>query len=93
MSIERGQSRGSVSTLTTHEASGEVAVPTEVEHSPLFGVAMLKIAMELKKADGRPLDELIAGVLTRMRLPEQDFRDFLSANGGLLRKIATRKAY
>jgi hypothetical protein len=54
---------------------------------------MLKIAMELKKQDGQPLDELISGVLARMRLPENEFRAFLSANGGLLRAIATRRGY
>ena len=30
-------------------------VLNEVEASPLFGVAMLKIAMELKKVDGAPV--------------------------------------
>jgi hypothetical protein len=52
---------------------------------------MLKIAMELKKADARPVDELITGVLTRMRLDETEFRRFLDANGGLLRAIAQRR--
>ena len=68
-------------------------VPAAVAASPLYGVAMLKIAMELKKADARPLDELISGVLSRMNLPEDDFRAFLSANGGLLRTIAARRSY
>ena len=57
----------------------------------LIGVAMLKIAMELKKADARPVDELIHGVLTRMRLDEGEFRRFLEANGGLLRAIAQKR--
>ena len=74
------------STQTTTEA-----VPAELSASPLYGVAMLKIAMELKKADARPVDELITGVLTRMRLDEKDFRRFLDANGGLLRAIAQRR--
>ncbi|MBL8918527.1 MAG: hypothetical protein JNJ54_06670 [Myxococcaceae bacterium] len=69
------------------------AVPPEVEASPLFGVAMLKIAMELKKADARPLDELVSGVLRRMNLPESEFRAFLESNGGLLRTIAARRGY
>lgn len=69
------------------------AVPVEVARSPLYGVAMLKIAMELKKADARPVDELITGVLTRMNLPENDFRDFLRLNGGLLRTIASTRKY
>jgi hypothetical protein len=67
--------------------------PAEVVHSPLYGVAMLKIAMELKKADARPLEELVTGVLTRMKLDEDEFRAFLELNGGLLRTIAQKRKY
>ena len=68
-------------------------VPRELAASPLYGVAMLKIAMELKKADARPLEELVSSVLQRMHLPEEDFRNFLAANGGLLRTIALKRRY
>ena len=71
----------------------EEVVPNEVEASPLFGVAMLKIAMELKKADAAPVDDLISGVLKRMQLPENEFRAFLAMNGGLLKTIAQRRRY
>lgn len=71
----------------------EAEAPAAVSSSPLYGVAMLKIAMELKKADPLPLDQLISGVLAKMRLPEADFRAFLAANGGLLRTIALRRSY
>ena len=69
------------------------AAAPEVEDSPLYGVAMLKIAMELKKAGGGDLDEILSGVVTRMRIDERDFRQFLSQNGGLLRAIAQKKRY
>lgn len=82
----------SAAAVRSSEAVDE-AVPAEVSASPLYGVAMLKIAMELKKADARPLEDLISGVLTRMRLDEGDFRRFLDANGGLLRTIAQRRRY
>jgi len=68
-------------------------VPAEIAASPLYGVAMLKIAMELKKADARPLEELVSSVLQRMHLPEEDFRQFLASNGGLLRTIALKQRY
>jgi hypothetical protein len=71
----------------------KTTLPPEVETSPLYGVAMLKIAMELKKADARPLDELVSGVLAKMRLDEGVFRSFLEANGGLLRSIARKRGY
>ncbi len=70
-----------------HEASREVA------DSPLYGVAMLKIAMELKKPGAGGLDEIVSGVLGKMGLAEAEFRDFLSRNGGMLRAIAERRGY
>jgi hypothetical protein len=73
--------------------SPEPSAPAEVAHSPLYGVAMLKIAMELKKADARPLEELVSGVLGRMKLDEDEFRAFLELNGGLLRTVAQRRRY
>ena len=82
--------RGKQSRVTAIEAQSE-AVPADLIASPLYGVAMLKIAMELKKADARPVDELIHGVLTKMRLDEGEFRRFLEANGGLLRAIAQKR--
>ena len=64
-----------------------------LEDSPLYGVAMLKIAMELKKPDGKDLDEILSGVLERMRIPEPEFRAFLSRNQGLLRTLARKRQY
>jgi hypothetical protein len=65
----------------------------EVEESPLYGVAMLKIAMELKKPGARELDEILSGVLARMGLSEDAFREYLERNGGLLKTIAQKKRY
>ena len=71
-----------------------VEAPAEVaEENPLYGVAMLKIAMELKKPDAAALEDIISGVLGRMRLSEEAFRRYLEQNGGLLREIALRKGY
>ncbi len=83
-----------VVTLADHRASEETSdVPAELGASPLYGVAMLKIAMELKKSVTGDLDDILSGVLGSMNLPEADFRDFLAKNGGLLRTIAARKRY
>lgn len=61
--------------------------------SPLYGVAMLKIAMEMKKPGNRSLDDILDSVLAKMNLPEEEFRGWMQRNGGLLRTIAlTRKA-
>jgi hypothetical protein len=72
---------------------GEKAFEGEVADNPMYGVAMLKIAMELKKSPAAGLDEILKGVLSRMHLDERAFRRFLEQNGGLLRTIAQRKQY
>ena len=92
MASSRGKSQAQkVIVLPVGEEAPEV--PREVLASPLYGVAMLKIAMELKKADARPLEELVSSVLARMHLPEEEFRQFLASNGGLLRTIALKRRY
>ena len=86
-----------MSRVQTKRKDGAVAErsgrPERVESSPLYGVAMLKIAMELKKAGAGELDGILAGVLERMRIAEPDFRAFLATNGGLLRTLAHRRRY
>jgi hypothetical protein len=67
--------------------------PEPIERNPLYGVAMLKIAMELKRQDTAALEEILTGVLAKMHLPEAEFRAFLTENGGLLRSIAQRRKY
>ena len=88
MAIWRGKQSRVVALEAVQQAQ---SVPNELVASPLYGVAMLKIAMELKKAEARPVDELIHGVLSRMRLDEGEFRRFLESNGGLLRAIAQKR--
>jgi hypothetical protein len=58
----------------------------------LYGVAMLKIALELKKSKTESVENLIRLVLGKMRIDETEFMTFLDANGGLLRTIARRGA-
>jgi hypothetical protein len=90
--------------MTKSQRRRAAQVETEVQHpegaeepgldpseSPLFGVAMLKIAMELKKPNAGPLDDILSGVLRRMHLSEEAFRSYLAKNGGLLRAIAHKR--
>lgn len=84
--------------MTTRKTRKETTTVTdsqdaskEVLDNPLYGVAMLKIAMELKKPDAGALEDILKGVLTRMNLSEDAFRRYLDRNGGLLRTIAQKK--
>lgn len=71
---------------------GGVAQPAParpVEAPALYGVALLKVALELKRAPAaEPPEAVLARVLARMRIPEADFRAFLAAQGGLLAALA-----
>jgi len=60
--------------------------------APLYGVALLKVALELKKHPEARVEDVIDAVLTRMRLPEADFRSFLAREGGILRVLSDRMA-
>ena len=77
---------------STRTLSEEATSEDAVAQSPMYGVALLKIAMELKREPAAGLDDILRGVLERMRLDEPDFRRFLEQNGGLLRAIAQKKA-
>jgi hypothetical protein len=71
-------------TVATQTATAPAQV---VEPDPLYGVALLKMALELKRRqDGTP-EEILQGVLARMRLPEDEFRAWLSQQGGLLKAL------
>jgi hypothetical protein len=102
--LERAQERlakapGARTQEAPEVASREVALPLDgggsgpIEASPLYGVALLKAAMELKRRPDKDLQEILSGVLARMRIPESEFRRYLDQHGGALRNIAERKQY
>ncbi|WP_224365134.1 hypothetical protein [Hyalangium versicolor] len=62
-----------------------------VEPDPLYGVVLLKTALELKRRqDGSP-EEILRGVLARMRIPEHEFRAFLEQRGDLLKALGMQE--
>jgi hypothetical protein len=84
--------------MTKHRRSNTTESTTQArttqateDTNPLYGVAMLKIALELKRSPGASVDEVLGRVLTRMRLDETEFRAYLGRNGGLLRSTAPKK--
>ena len=59
---------------------------------PLFAVAMLRIALELKKNPEAQLEQVASQVAARMHLDELAFRRYLEVNLGLLRTSTQRLA-
>ncbi|WP_224245406.1 hypothetical protein [Hyalangium gracile] len=58
-----------------------------VEPDPLYGVVLLKTALELKRRKDGSAEEILRGVLARMRIPEHEFRAFLEQRGDLLKAL------
>jgi hypothetical protein len=82
-----------VSTTSAPQAAAPASTPTPSALSlqPLYGVAMLKVAMELKKSPDVELDAVVRRVVSAMRLDESTFRQHLERNGGLLRGLQSKR--
>jgi hypothetical protein len=62
-----------------------------VEEDPLYGVVLLKAALELKRRQDGSVEEILRGVLARMRIPEARFFAWLEQQGGLLQALGVRE--
>lgn len=81
--LNSGKSRNAVvSRLEPKKPAAEAA--EALSDSPLYGVAMLRMALELKRPDTGSFDEILARVVSRMGLEEAPLRRYLEVNGGLL---------
>jgi hypothetical protein len=72
---------------TRRTAVVERAEPSKgLPDSALWSIAMLRIAVELKRPGAPGLEEIVAGVVARMRIPQADFEKYLAEHLGLLQK-------
>lgn len=63
----------------------DVARPAVVvEPDGLWSIAMLRIAMELKRPDAPSLERVVERVVERMGIPQDQFERYLSEHLGLL---------
>ncbi len=69
--------------LAARERKGE---PEANRDNSLCGVALLRIALELKKSGRARMDEVVSAVLARMGLSGEAFREYL-AKEDLLRRL------
>ncbi|CAM3634489.1 hypothetical protein G4177_36905 [Corallococcus sp. ZKHCc1 1396] len=69
-------------------ATAPPAPPVDVD--PLYGVALLKTAFELKRRPDGSVDEVLSAVLARLRIDEGEFRAFLAQQGGLLAALGQK---
>jgi hypothetical protein len=71
----------------TAPPSDATSAPTPDEVQGLCGVAMLRIAMELKKRSSAPVEEVMRGVLSTMTLDGDTFRKYLAHQSGVVQKL------
>jgi hypothetical protein len=83
--------------VAVEEKSSVVRAKAQVPPPPppdaLWSIAMLRIAMELKRPNAPGLDEIIGGVVERMRLPREQFERYLSENFSALQELAKNKGF
>jgi hypothetical protein len=65
--------------------------PPPVEPPPLYGVVLLKTALELKRRKDGSVEEILRSVLARMRIPEHEFRAFLEQREDLRKLLGPPK--
>jgi hypothetical protein len=61
-----------------------------VEADPLYGVVLLKTALELKRRQDGTVEDILRDVLARMRIPEAAFYAWLEQQGGLVQALGLR---
>lgn len=72
----------------TARPQARTALPVEAD--PLYGVALMKTALELKRHKEGSVEEILRSVLARMRIPEAEFFAYLEQQGGLSKLLGGR---
>jgi len=64
-----------------------------VEPDALWPIAMLRIAMEMRRPGAPGLDEIISGVVKKMGIPKGEIEKYISEHVGALQETARRNGY
>jgi len=80
-------------TLEKAPASAEARQDSIVEPDGLWPIAMLRIAMELKRPEAPGLDQIISGVVAKMGIPKAQFEKYIEEHLGTLQEAAKKKGY
>jgi len=78
------------------KSRGKVAVSepaAPVETDGLWPIAMLRIAMELKRPGAAGLEDIIDGVVSKMGIEKARFEKYLADHLGILRDEARKNGY
>lgn len=83
MELRRGRGRLAKAQRT---AVVEAAPPVDFREGALWSIAMLRIAVELKRPGAPGLEEIVDEVVGRMGISKVDFEKYLAEHLGLLKK-------
>ncbi|MGC4118046.1 MAG: hypothetical protein QM765_26545 [Myxococcales bacterium] len=64
-----------------------------LEADTLWPIAMLRIAMELKRPEAPGLDQIIDGVVKKMGIPKAQFEKYVAQHLGTLQEAAQKHGY
>jgi hypothetical protein len=86
----RSWARAAVVEISRQEQPLERAAPPDssppADSSPLYAAALLKVAVELRRPEPRPLEETIERILAGTPIDREAFRGYLQRNFSLLRR-------
>lgn len=82
MAAGRTATRQHTATRTARAAASVAAParPVPADPDPLYGRAILKIALELKKPSAKSYEAVVEQTIRSMRLDPEKFRHYLGAN-------------
>ncbi|HEY3451257.1 MAG TPA: hypothetical protein VGK67_33170 [Myxococcales bacterium] len=80
-------------TLETTPAQPAREADEVMEADTLWPIAMLRIAMELKRPEAPGLDEIITGVVKKMGIPKAQFEKYIAEHLGTLKEAAKKNGY
>lgn len=89
----RKTGKASRAKTTTLEASQTQSSAEALDADTLWPIAMLRIAMELKRPEAPGLDEIIAGVVKKMGIPKAQFERYVADHLGTLQEAAKKSGY
>ena len=64
-----------------------------VEPDGLWSIAMLRIAMELKRPGAASLEKIVDGVVSKMGIPKAQFEKYVAEHLGTLKEAAKKNGY
>lgn len=87
------RARGRTAVVERPEAPARPTSEIEAAPAALWSIAMLRIAMELKRPDAPGLESIIDGVVAKMGLDKAQFEKYLAEHLGTLKEAVRSRGY